>query len=53
MLMIVYNTNKFKHKKTLEYCKMYTLEEWKRKWKMKLNIDKVMVLTVILKSNPT
>jgi len=28
---------------------LLTLEEWERKWKMKLNIDKCMVLTVTLK----
>ena len=31
---------------------LYTIEEWERIWKMKLNIDKCMVLTVTLKSNP-
>jgi len=30
---------------------LLTLEEWGRKWKMKLNIDKCMVLTVTLKNN--
>ena len=29
------------------------LEEWERTWKMKLNIDKCIVLSVTLKSNPT
>jgi len=39
----------------LEYYRMtcmQVLEEWERKWKMSLNIDKCMVLTVKLKSNP-
>jgi len=32
---------------------LLTLEKWeKKKWKMKLNIDKCMVLTVTLKNNP-
>jgi len=30
-----------------------TLEEWERKWKMKLNIDKCMMSTVTLKNNMT
>jgi len=31
---------------------LLTLEKWEKKWKMKLNIDKCMVLTVTLKNNP-
>ena len=31
---------------------LLTLEEWERKWKMKMNIDKCKVLTVSLKNNP-
>jgi len=31
---------------------LLTLEKWERKWKVKLNIDKCMVLTVTLKNNP-
>ena len=31
---------------------LLTLEKWVKKWKMKLNNDKCMVLTVTLKNNP-